>query len=101
MSISVGTPRTQSLGRAIRLLHAVAGKPAGSSASELARVTGLPRSTVARTLRTLADFGLVEEAAGAGGWVLGYELVRLARAADPYQRLVEVAQPALIPPPRR
>jgi DNA-binding IclR family transcriptional regulator len=96
MSTSVGTPRTQSLGRAIRLLHAVASSPAGSSASALARVTGLPRSTVARTLRTLADFGLVEEAAGAGGWVLGYELVRLGRAADPYRRLVKVAQPALI-----
>lgn len=93
--VSKGTPRTQSLTRAIRLLHAVAGRPAGSSATELARVTSLPRSTVARTLRTLADSGLVEEAGGSGGWVLGYELVRLARAADPHRRLVEVAHPEL------
>jgi DNA-binding IclR family transcriptional regulator len=45
-------------------------------------------------LRTLADHGLVEEAAD-GGWVLGYELVRLARAADPHRHLVEAAYPTL------
>jgi DNA-binding IclR family transcriptional regulator len=55
----------------------------------------LPRATVTRTLRTLADNGLVEEAAGGGGWTLGYELVRLARNADPHRRLVEAARPAL------
>ena len=95
MSTSAGTPRTKSLTRAIDLLHAVASRPGGSSASELARVTRLPRSTVARTLRTLAASGLVEEAADEAGWILGYELVLLARAADPYQRLVEAARPAL------
>jgi len=62
----------------------------------LARVTGLPRSTVARTLRTLADDGFVEEANDGSGWMLGYELVRLARTADPYRRVVEAAQPALL-----
>lgn len=85
-------PRTQSLARAAALLRAVALHPNGASASELARVTALPRSTVARTLRTLADAGLVEDR---DGWVLGYELVRLARTADPYRRLVEGARPAL------
>lgn len=89
-----GIPRTKSLGRAIGLLHAAGARPTGSSASELARVTSLPRSTVTRTLRTLADFGLVEEGPD-GGWVLGYELVRLARAADPHRELVEAAYPAL------
>lgn len=95
VSSQLGTPRTQSLTRAIRLLHAVSGRPAGSPAAELARATGLPRSTVSRTLRTLADSGLVEEAADGGGWVLGYDLVRLARAADPYRRLVAAAHPEL------
>jgi len=85
----VSTPRTKSLGRAVELLGAVAARPDGSSASELARATGLPRSTVTRTLRTLADAGLVERP---GAWVLGYELVRLARAADPYRALVEGAR---------
>jgi DNA-binding IclR family transcriptional regulator len=95
MVSSKGTPRTKSLARAVDLLHVVASRPDGSSASELARVASLPRSTVARTLRTLADAGLVEEPADGGGWVLGYELVRLARAADPHRRLVEAAQAPL------
>ena len=93
--MSTGTPRTKSLGRAILLLQAVAAHPTGATASALARDTGLPRSTVGRTLQTLADGGLVEEAAGDAGWVLGYELVRLARRADPDRRLVEVARAPL------
>jgi DNA-binding IclR family transcriptional regulator len=88
----MSTPRTKSLNRAVELLHAVAAQPAGASAAELARATGLPRSTVTRTLHTLADAGLVEHA---GEWVLGYELVRLARAADPYRGLIEAARPVL------
>jgi DNA-binding IclR family transcriptional regulator len=88
----VSTPRTKSLGRAIELLRAVAARPRGASASELARATGLPRSTVTRTLSTLADAGLVEHV---GGWVLGYELVRLARAADPYRDPVGAARGVL------
>lgn len=84
-------PRTRSLGKAVLLLQALAGFADGASASALARATGLPRSTVVRTLRTLADFGLVEEAAP-GAWALGRELVRLARAADPHRRLLAAAR---------
>ena len=91
----MSTRRTQSLERAIRLLHAVSHRPTGASASELARDIDLPRSTVARTLRTLADSGFVEEAADGSGWVIGYELVRLGQVGDPNRRLVEIAQPAL------
>jgi DNA-binding IclR family transcriptional regulator len=88
----VSTPRTKSLNRAVGLLQAVASHPDGVSAAELARITGLPRSTVTRTLYTLADGGLVEQGEA---WTLGYELVRLARAADPYRGLIEVARPVL------
>jgi len=88
----VSTPRTKSLGRAIELLREVAARPQGTSASELARATGVPRSTVARTLSTLSDAGLVEDA---DGWILGYELVRLARAADPYRGFVDAAHGVL------
>src|SRR2546423_13682619 len=99
MSSATGMPRTKSLGRAVDLLRAVASRPAGSSASELARVASLPRSTVARTLRTLADAGLVEEPAGGAGWVLGYELVRLARAPHPPRRPGRAAPATPRPPP--
>ena len=76
------------------LLRAVGASAGRRSASELARATGIPRSTAARTLRTLADLGFVEETQG--GWTLGYDLVRLARAADPHRELVDAAHPTLV-----
>jgi DNA-binding IclR family transcriptional regulator len=84
-----GTPRTKSLSRAIVILRAVAAHPS-ASASALARVSGLPRSTVARTLRTLADAGILEQAHG--GWLIGRELIELARTADPDRHLVDAAR---------
>ncbi len=87
---SSGIPRTKALGRAVDILRAVADRPS-TSASELARLSGLPRSTVARTLRTLADEGMVEELDG--GWVVGRGLLRLARAADPDRGFVDAARP--------
>jgi DNA-binding IclR family transcriptional regulator len=90
MSMIAGVPRTRALQRAVQLLHAVGAQPGGISASALARTTGLPRPTVTRTVRTLADIGLVEETPA--GWVLGYELVRLARSADPYRGVVDAAR---------
>ena len=85
---SPGIPRTKALQRAVAVLHAVAGDP-GASASSLARTARLPRATVTRTLRTLADAGLVDEIDG--GWMLGYELVRLARGADPFRAVIRAA----------
>ncbi len=85
---SPGIPRTRALQRAVSVLHAVAGEP-GASASSLGRTAGLPRATVTRTLRTLADAGLVEEVDG--GWMLGYEVVRLARGADPFRAVIRAA----------
>ena len=76
------------LQKAVSVLHAVAGEP-GASASSLGRTAGLPRATVTRTLRTLADAGLVEEVDG--GWMLGYEVVRLARGADPFRAVIRAA----------
>ena len=93
MVSSSGTPRTQSLSRAVALLHAVADESGARSASELARATGLPRSTVTRTLRTLADVDFVAEADG--GWRIGDELARLGRATDPHRTMVEAASSPL------
>jgi len=86
---SRGTPRTVVLDRAIDVLAAVAESAEAVSASALARSTGQPRATVSRTLLTFADRGLVAETGG--GWVIGNELFRLVRDADPYRALVEAA----------
>ena len=85
---SPGVPRTKALQRAVSVLHAVAAEP-GATASFLGRTAAMPRATVTRTLRTLADAGLVEEVNG--GWMLGYEVVRLARGADPFRAVIRAA----------
>src|SRR6476660_7119246 len=85
-----GIPRTVALDRAIDVLSAVAESFAPASASALARSTGQPRATVSRTLNTFADRGLVAETPS--GWVLGNELFRLARGADPHGALIEAAE---------
>lgn len=89
-------PRNQSLQRAASLLWAIAERPEGSSAAELARVTRLPAPTTGRLLATLADLGLADRRANGAQWVLGYELSRLARTADPFAAFVDRAQPHLV-----
>lgn len=87
--------RNQSLQRAASLLWAIAERPGGSSAAELSRVTGLPAPTTGRLLATLADLGLADLRRDGSQWVLGYELSRLARAADPFAAFVDRAQTQL------
>src|SRR5580765_8484056 len=86
---SRGIPRTVVLDRAIDVLAAVAESAEAVSASALARSTGQPRATVSRTLLTFADRGPPTETGG--GWVIGNELFRIARDADPYRALIEAA----------
>lgn len=90
-----GLQRTQSLTRAIALLWAAAAHPGGTSTAALARAADLPVATAARLLATLADAGFVERSATVEGWVLGGELVRLARGADPHLALVDRARPLM------
>jgi len=89
-----GTPRQQSIQRAVVVMRALASTPDGSTAGELAAEALLPRATVSRLLATLLDAGLVEQAPR-NRWVLGSELIRLARAADPYRRLLDYARPVV------
>jgi IclR family acetate operon transcriptional repressor len=58
-------------------------------------VTGLPRPTVARTLATLADTGLVERSTTDQRWLIGHELISLARAGDPHRSLIAAATPIM------
>lgn len=90
-----GVPRNQSLERAIAVLRAVAGPAEPSTTTEIGAAVGLPRATAARLLATLADAGLVDRPAGGGGWILGYEVIRLARRADPYGGFIRLAHATL------
>ena len=90
-----GVPRNQSLERAVAVLRAVARSTEPSTTTEIAATVGLPRATAARMLATLADAGLVDRPAGGRGWILGYEVMRLARMADPYGGFIHRAHATL------
>ncbi len=83
----------QSVERALQLLHEIATDPCSSS--ELARRTGLPTSTAARLLGTLADHGTVIRDS-AGHYRIGPSIVAMAASSDPTHGLVEVATRTLL-----
>jgi DNA-binding IclR family transcriptional regulator len=95
VSHAPGLQRNQSLLRAIDLLRALGDRPEGTTVSELARTAGLAVPTARRLVATLADAGLAEQLPEDGRWVLGRELVRLGRAADPFVAVVGRARPII------
>lgn len=66
----------QSISRAVEVLRAVADKP-GASLGEIAKQTGLARSTVQRLVNALNSEGLITRVFGQQGVYLGMELARL------------------------
>jgi DNA-binding IclR family transcriptional regulator len=89
----MSVPRTQSLTRALALLHAIERYGHGASTAELARATELAPATAGRLLATLEDAGFA--ARDRGGWRIGPEVVRLGKRADPHRALARQAQPVL------
>lgn len=71
----------QSIERAFTLLRALTRGPAG--VTELAERAGLPKSTVARILSTLASEGAVDQDGFGGQYYLGGTLSELAEAVPP------------------
>jgi len=92
---SSGLKANRSVEKAIALLRHAADGPSGSSVSSLARATGLSRPTASRLLATLERHGLLDRLPESGHYVLGYELARLGRSADPHRGLAARAQPVL------
>jgi DNA-binding IclR family transcriptional regulator len=82
----------QSLERAFAILDEVARRPAGVTA--IAERVGLPKSTVARLLGTLAELEAVQRLEGAR-WRIGPGVASLASSASPERSLVAVARPYL------
>ena len=85
--------RVQSIERAFAVLGAVSDGPIG--VTDVADRVGLPKSTVARMLASLAREGAVEQVPGDSRYRLGPLVATLAAAASPERRLVVAARPAL------
>jgi IclR family transcriptional regulator, acetate operon repressor len=66
----------QTISRAVSILKVLADQP-GASFGQIAKVTGLPRSTVQRLVNVMNGEGLVTKAFGQHGTYLGMELARL------------------------
>jgi DNA-binding IclR family transcriptional regulator len=84
----------QSIRRAFDVLGALADGPLG--VTEVADRSGLPKSTAARLLATLADEGAVEQVPGDTAWRLGPRLVTLAAGFSFARSLAALARPTLI-----
>lgn len=63
--------------------------------ADLHRQTAIPKATLLRILKTLAEAGMVWQRMVDGAWVPSYSLAELAGRIDREQRLVEVASPVL------
>lgn len=84
----------KSVTKAIGLLRELAAQPrTGATVTTLAKAAGLSRPTAFRLLYSLEQGGLVDRVDT--NYVLGWELARLGRHADPYAGLVAHAQPLL------
>jgi DNA-binding IclR family transcriptional regulator len=83
----------QSIRRAFDVLGALADGPLG--VTEVAERSGLPKSTAARMLATLAAEGAVEQVPGETQYRLGSRLVTLAAGLIPVRTIAAVARPTL------
>lgn len=84
----------KSVTKAVRLLRELAVQPrSGATVTTLAKAVGISRPTAFRLLYSLERSGLVDRVYN--NYILGWEMARLGRMADPYAGLVGRAQPLL------
>lgn len=86
--------RVQSIERAFAVLAALADGPIG--VTEVAERAGLPKSTAARLLASLAREGAVEQVPGDTRYRLGGRLATLAAGVLPTRSLARLARPSLM-----
>lgn len=84
----------QTIERAFSVLRVLAGRREATGVSEVARTTGLAKSTCSRILAGLEDLGMVERVEEAGRYVIGAGLVALAGSGSSLS-LRAVARPYL------
>lgn len=84
----------KSVTKAVRLLRELAAQPrSGATVTTLAKAVGISRPTAFRLLYSLERSGLVDRIDN--NYILGWDLARLGRLADPYAGLVARVQPLL------
>ena len=82
----------KSVTKAVPLLRELAAQPRpGATVTTLAKAVGISRPTAFRLLYSLERTRLVDRIDN--NYLLGWELTRLGRLADPYAELVARAQP--------
>lgn len=67
----------QSVQRAFQILNAVAQLPDGAQVGDVARLTGLPKSTVSRMLSTLEQVGAIQRKSPSSGYRIGRAISNL------------------------
>ena len=97
MSAETDANGSQVIARAATLLRALEDRPAGLSISALAKITGLPRTTVHRLVTSLIAQQLLLQ--DSDGIKLGPALARLAASA--HTDIIALAQPAMATLSRR
>lgn len=83
----------QAVQRVAALLDALLARRGAASLAELAKVTGIPRPTAFRFLRTLESTGYIEKSRD--GYILGFKCLLLGGAVKGELRLSSAALPAL------
>ena len=85
----------QAIERAFSVLRTLRAAEGSLGVSEVARTTGLPKSTVSRLLTSLEEVGAVERVDNAGAYVIGHGLVDLAGGGTPMTSMRDIARPYL------
>lgn len=84
----------QSLARGLRVLQLMQGT-GGASLDQLHRLSGVPKASLLRILKTLAEEGAVWQRMADNAWVPSYSLTELAGRMDRENALAEAASPIL------
>ena len=86
----------QSIERAFSVLRALAASSDSTGVSEVARATGLPKSTTSRILASLEELGVVDRVSEDGRYAIGAGLATLTADVMPAGSLRELCRPYLI-----
>jgi IclR family acetate operon transcriptional repressor len=90
-----GAPTHQSLERGLRIVEVVASNGALTSLAEIARRTGLHRSTAHHLLRTLVDLGYLRQDFQSRGYELAAKVFHLTGRTWSPEQLGSIAEPLI------